>query len=172
MKSPIQTGDRPQLCGNSGSVAGRRGCGAIEKESPGSPNCGLGPPGIPGPERGIWKVSNRSDHRLDLILGFVKSLEKLYGEIHDELDLILFLPDRYALHQLGQFLMLRALLDSISRREALVLRLRYGLDDDRPLTLEQIGRRVKLTRERVRQIEREAIQKLSNIITSRLRTRA
>lgn len=64
---------------------------------------------------------------------------------------------------------LRRLLDSINPREARILRLRYGLDDDGPMTLEQIGNRVRLTRERVRQIEREAIQKLCSIINSRYR---
>jgi RNA polymerase primary sigma factor len=64
---------------------------------------------------------------------------------------------------------LRQLLDSINPREAKVLRLRYGLDDDRPMTLEQIGEKIELTRERVRQIEREAIQKLYSIINSRYR---
>jgi len=63
---------------------------------------------------------------------------------------------------------LRRLLDSISQREALILRLRYGLDDERrPMTLAEIGSKVKLTRERVRQIEREAIKRLHSIITSR-----
>lgn len=64
---------------------------------------------------------------------------------------------------------LRRLLDSINPREAKVLRLRYGLDDDHPMTLEQIGQLVGLTRERVRQIERDAIQKLNGIINSRNR---
>ncbi len=64
---------------------------------------------------------------------------------------------------------LRRLLDSINPREAKVLRLRYGLDDDHPMTLEQIGQLVGLTRERVRQIERDAIQKLHVIIDSRSR---
>lgn len=59
----------------------------------------------------------------------------------------------------------RKLLDSIGPREAEILRLRYGLDDDRPMTLAQIGKKVRLTRERVRQIEREAIKKLHETIT-------
>jgi len=59
---------------------------------------------------------------------------------------------------------LQRVLDKISPREAHILRLRYGLDDDRPLTLAQIGKKVGLTRERVRQIEREAINKLSKEI--------
>lgn len=62
---------------------------------------------------------------------------------------------------------MRHMLDSISEREAMVLKLRYGLDDDRPMTLAQIGGKMKLTRERVRQIERDAIQKLHATISNR-----
>jgi RNA polymerase primary sigma factor len=46
-------------------------------------------------------------------------------------------------------------------KEALVLKLRFGLDDDRPRTLQEIGARLKLTRERIRQIEQKAMRKLS-----------
>ncbi len=52
------------------------------------------------------------------------------------------------------------LLDSIDEREATILRLRYGLDGEDPMTLKQIGERIGLTRERVRQIEHEALSKL------------
>jgi len=62
---------------------------------------------------------------------------------------------------------LRRLLDSIAPREARILTLRYGLDDDRPMTLAQIGRKVKLTRERVRQIERDALRRLRTILETR-----
>jgi len=41
-----------------------------------------------------------------------------------------------------------------------VVRLRYGLDDGQPRTLDQIGRQFGLSRERVRQIEREVMSKL------------
>jgi RNA polymerase primary sigma factor len=75
-------------------------------------------------------------------------------------------PEENLLTQ-GEHEVLRKLLNSISQREAKILRLRYGLDEDRPMTLAQIGRKVKLTRERVRQIEREAINRLHSIITSR-----
>jgi DNA-directed RNA polymerase sigma subunit (sigma70/sigma32) len=52
------------------------------------------------------------------------------------------------------------LLDSIDQRDARVLRLRFGLEGQEPLTLKQIGETVGLTRERVRQIAEEALKKL------------
>jgi len=52
------------------------------------------------------------------------------------------------------------LLDEIEPREAHVLRLHYGLDGRRPLTLRQIGEKLGLTRERIRQIQRNALTKL------------
>ena len=52
-------------------------------------------------------------------------------------------------------------LNAISRREEDVLRLRYGLDTGEPMTLEKIGAELKLTRERIRQIESEALHKLA-----------
>jgi RNA polymerase primary sigma factor len=53
------------------------------------------------------------------------------------------------------------LLDKMPKREATVLRMRFGLDDEEPKTLKEIGERLGLTRERVRQIESEALSKLN-----------
>jgi len=55
---------------------------------------------------------------------------------------------------------LQNLLKAINQREAEILRLRYGLQDNKPMTLKEIGERLGITRERVRQIEKEAIRKL------------
>ncbi len=55
---------------------------------------------------------------------------------------------------------LRRVLSTLEDREQHVIRMRYGLDDGQPRTLDQIGRRFGLSRERVRQIEREVMAKL------------
>ncbi len=56
---------------------------------------------------------------------------------------------------------LRGLLDAIDEREARILRLRFGLDGQEPLTLKQIAEEVGISRERVRQIVDEALTKLN-----------
>jgi len=55
---------------------------------------------------------------------------------------------------------LHGVLDSLEAREAAVVRMRYGLDGGQPKTLDEIGRAFKLSRERIRQIERETMAKL------------
>ena len=55
---------------------------------------------------------------------------------------------------------LNEVLGTLSDREAKVLRLRFGLDDGRTRTLEEVGREFKVTRERIRQIEAKALRKL------------
>ena len=55
---------------------------------------------------------------------------------------------------------LMEVLDTLTEREQKVLRLRFGLDDGRPRTLEEVGREFNVTRERIRQIEAKALRTL------------
>ena len=53
---------------------------------------------------------------------------------------------------------LMEVLDTLTEREQKVLRLRFGLDDGRPRTLEEVGRQFNVTRERIRQIEAKELR--------------
>jgi RNA polymerase primary sigma factor len=53
-----------------------------------------------------------------------------------------------------------AVLDTLPPREARILRMRFGLDDGRSYTLEEVGQKFGLTRERIRQIESKALSRL------------
>ena len=55
---------------------------------------------------------------------------------------------------------LMSVLETLTPREQKVIRLRYGLDDSHPRTLEEVGREFSVTRERIRQIEAKALRKL------------
>lgn len=56
---------------------------------------------------------------------------------------------------------IRQMLEELDEKEALVLKLRFGLDDNKPRTLQEIGDKLDLTRERIRQIEQKAMRRLS-----------
>ena len=93
------------------------------------------------------------------------SLETPIGEEEDS-HLGDFIPDDDALApaEAAAFTMLREqlvdVLDTLTPREEKVLRLRFGLDDGRVRTLEEVGREFNVTRERIRQIEAKALRKL------------
>jgi RNA polymerase primary sigma factor len=55
---------------------------------------------------------------------------------------------------------LLSVIETLTPREQKVIRLRHGLDDNHPRTLEEVGREFNVTRERIRQIEAKAIKKL------------
>ena len=57
---------------------------------------------------------------------------------------------------------LLSVIDSLTPREQKVIRLRYGIDDAKPRTLEEVGREFSVTRERIRQIEAKALRKMRN----------
>ncbi|MFQ5489410.1 MAG: RNA polymerase sigma factor RpoD/SigA [Phycisphaerae bacterium] len=73
-------------------------------------------------------------------------------------------PDEAIVSQ-AEAQMIQSLLGEITERESTILRLRFGLGDRDPMTLKEIGKEIGLTRERVRQIESEALQKLNERMT-------
>ncbi len=100
------------------------------------------------------------------------SLETPIGEEEDS-HLGDFIEDRGALapaeaasHQLLKE-QVEAVLDSLTGRERRVLQLRFGLEDGRARTLEEVGREFNVTRERIRQIEAKALRKLRHPSRSR-----
>lgn len=68
-------------------------------------------------------------------------------------------PEQIATHALMHKTLLEAV-DTLSPREAGIVRMRFGLDGTKPMTLDEIGSYYKLTRERIRQIEKNAMTKL------------
>jgi RNA polymerase primary sigma factor len=58
---------------------------------------------------------------------------------------------------------LNGILSQLSEREMKIIQLRFGLDGEEPLTLEETGRMLGITRERVRQIQEKATLKLRNL---------
>ena len=62
---------------------------------------------------------------------------------------------------------LEMVMDTLSEREQKVLALRFGLEDGKPHTLEEVGREFQVTRERIRQIEAKALRKLRHPTRSR-----
>ena len=93
------------------------------------------------------------------------SLETPIGEEEDS-HLGDFIPDDEAPApaEAAAFTMLKeqliSVLDTLTPREEKVLRLRFGLDDGRARTLEEVGKEFNVTRERIRQIEAKALRKL------------
>lgn len=93
------------------------------------------------------------------------SLETPIGE-EDDSHLGDFIPDEDALapEEVASYMLLREqlfeVLDTLTEREAKVLKLRFGLEEGRPRTLEEVGDIFKVTRERIRQIEAKALRKL------------
>jgi RNA polymerase primary sigma factor len=93
------------------------------------------------------------------------SLETPVGE-EDESNLGNFIPDEDAPSPAAQAadVLLREhiedVMQTLTPREAKVLKLRFGLQDGRMRTLEEVGREFQVTRERIRQIEAKALRKL------------
>ncbi|MDY3302850.1 MAG: RNA polymerase sigma factor RpoD [Clostridia bacterium] len=116
----------------------------------------------------IAREMNMNEDRVREIMKIAQEPVSLETPIGEEEDSILgdFIPDSDtpAPSEMAAFMLLKeqliSVLDTLQPREAEVLRLRFGLDDGRARTLEEVGREFKVTRERIRQIEAKALRKL------------
>ena len=121
----------------------------------------------PSPEE-IAKEMDISVEKVREILKIAQEPVSLETPIGEEEDSHLgdFIPDDEvpAPADAAAFSMLKEqlveVLDTLTEREQKVLRLRFGLDDGRARTLEEVGKRFDVTRERIRQIEAKALRKL------------
>ncbi|WP_313756376.1 RNA polymerase sigma factor RpoD [Tissierella sp.] len=121
----------------------------------------------PSPEE-IGKEMGMEVERVREIMKIAQEPVSLETPIGEEEDSHLgdFIPDDEVLApaEAATFTMLREqlidVLDTLTPREQKVLRLRFGLDDGRARTLEEVGKEFEVTRERIRQIEAKALRKL------------
>jgi RNA polymerase primary sigma factor len=73
-------------------------------------------------------------------------------------------PEQQALSSM-EISRMRELLEGLDSRESRILKLRFGIGDEEPMTLKAIGKRFGLTRERVRQMEQQALARLAAIMS-------
>ncbi len=126
-------------------------------------------------ENGREPTDEEIAEKLDMTVEKVRDIQRVSQEpvsldtpIGEEEDSHLgdFIPDDEAVTpaDAASSLMLKeeliGALDTLNDREARVLSLRFGLDDGRPRTLEEVGKEFDVTRERIRQIEAKALRKL------------
>ena len=117
------------------------------------------------------EIASRMEMSVDKIQSIYKlsqepvSLETPIGDADDNM-LSDFIKDEHCLkpHEAASYevlkLQINEILSLMSEWEAEVLRLRYGIDNGREMTLEEIGKEFNVTRERIRQIESKALGKL------------
>lgn len=123
----------------------------------------------------IAKEMNMNEDRVREIMKIAQEPVSLETPIGEEEDSILgdFIPDSDAPApaDMAAYMLLKEqlmeVLDTLTDREAKVLKLRFGLEDGRARTLEEVGKEFDVTRERIRQIEAKALRKLRHPSRSR-----
>ena len=120
----------------------------------------------------VAKEMHLSERRADLVKAATRATRQITEPVDSDVFSILHeiledektkLPYEQLIEMHEQERVLK-LLDSLSEREREVIKMRYGLGRKRPMTLKEIGDKMGITRERVRQIENEALKKLHQMV--------
>jgi len=124
----------------------------------------------------IAKLMNISDKELEIIMLYAQDVVSLDRTVGNDEDSVL--ADYYSDEKVltpaeeSKRKMIRETFDNIlvtlTPKEQAVVRMRFGLDDGRKATLEEVGARLEVTRERIRQIQKSAIRRIKQ--TTRLKT--
>ncbi|OQY46079.1 MAG: RNA polymerase sigma factor RpoD [Anaerolineaceae bacterium 4572_78] len=113
---------------------------------------------------GIYQIYQVAQHPLSLEMPIGEEQESNLGDFIED-------GDSMCLSESSSYEVLREkmenILDSLSAKEGRVIQLRFGLHDGRAYTLEEVGRKFGVTRERIRQIESSALRKLRHPRRSR-----
>jgi len=124
----------------------------------------------------IAQAMNLKEEKVVEILNITQepvSLEAPVGNLENSLlgdfieDLEVQTPDEFVIAE-ARKKQIKDLLKTLTEREQIVLQMRYGLDDDQPKSLEEIGRYFSVTRERIRQIESKALRRLRHPSRSKM----
>ena len=115
------------------------------------------------PDR-VREITKASHQAISLDTPVGEEADRTLGDFVE--DPAALAPDEAAARQLLKE-QVAAVLESLNGRERRILRLRYGLEDGRARTLEEVGKEFNVTRERIRQIEAKALRKLRHPSRSR-----
>ncbi len=114
-------------------------------------------------------ISVKKCKTLERLISNIKSMDissslETYHQLKRQLDVSRYNnPEEIILKQL-EYQHLIQLMEKLSEREKLIIRIRYGFEEGRPHTLAETGKVIKVSRERVRQLEKRALKKLKSFI--------
>ncbi|HEU5473414.1 MAG TPA: sigma-70 family RNA polymerase sigma factor [Actinophytocola sp.] len=116
------------------------------------------------PEETVAELRRAARQTISLDTPLGDDGQMLFGDLVEDVDGAY--PAELAEHR-ALTEQLRALVDTLAPREALIMNLRYGLADGRPHTLQEVATRVGLTKERIRQLEKESLARLRDPVRNR-----